>query len=98
MTDALDRYTVVRFRPDPAKHTAELDRLRWPAFLAIWDRIGKDFGIDYLWWQATNESLRGFDHGPVSPERQAEARRFLVKMADKFDFSKYPPMTNQKDV
>jgi hypothetical protein len=46
----------------------------WGALLAMWQLIGEDFVIDFLWWQATGESLRGVAHsGDRSARDQARA-------------------------
>lgn len=34
----------------------------WGGLVAAWQLIGEDFAIDFLWWQATGDSLRGAVH------------------------------------
>lgn len=58
---------------------AERDRLRWPAVLAMWGRIGRDLAIDWVVWCATGEALRPWPHAAPTREQRAEAQALLAK-------------------
>jgi len=66
----------------------------WSALVAMWTRIGKDNAIDFMWWVATNESLRGreSDHrrwfGEPRRRDVLRARTFLTKAVPGIRFTR----------
>ena len=58
-------------RPD------ERDVLRWPLFVAIWDRIGLFYAADVVYSAATGTTLRDGTTYPASDEFRATCRQFV---------------------
>lgn len=76
--DALDEHIIFHVRKKRAP-----TRVLWPAFLAMWKRIGNDCATDFIVWAAYGETL--FENGrphtwnAVSDELRDEAREYLVR-------------------
>lgn len=78
MTDALDKHTWYHVTGKPAPH-----EVLWAAWLAMWDRIGKDCGFDFLLWAAWGDAIadsRGPHCWPEPSEKlRDEARALYLK-------------------
>lgn len=77
MIDALDDHIHYHVSGKPASPD-----ILWGAFLAMWQRIGKDCVGDYLWFAAKGEHLDNVTHdwGDIPDKLRAEAREYMDKI------------------
>lgn len=63
-----------------ARSDGEREALRWPLFIAVWNRIALFYIVDVIYSAATGESLCGGGPYPASDAFRAECREYLAML------------------